>query len=64
VHAGIKDDVRHAHADGYVRVLAATKTAQSLALTAHAPANAATVPDRHGMCHQLANDGKGSWTTT
>jgi hypothetical protein len=63
VHAGIRDDVRHAHADGYTRVLAATKTAQTLALTAHALANAATVPDRHGICHQLANDGKVRWTT-
>jgi hypothetical protein len=63
VHAGIKDDVRYAHADGYARVLAATKTAQSLALTAHALANTATGPDRHGICHQLANDGKVRWTT-
>ena len=63
VHAGIKDDVRHPHPDGYARVLAATKTAQALALTAHALANAATVPDRHGICHQLANDGKVQWTT-
>lgn len=63
VHAGIKDDVRHPHADGYARLLAATKTAQSLALSAHALANAATVPDRHGICHQLANDGKVRWTT-
>jgi hypothetical protein len=63
VHSGIRDDVRHAHADGYARVLAATKTAQTLALTAHALANAATVPDRHGICHQLANDGKVRWTT-
>jgi hypothetical protein len=62
VYAGIRDDIRHPHADGYARVLAATKTAQTLALTAHALANAATVPDRHGICHQLANDGKVKWT--
>lgn len=64
VHAGIKDDVRHPHPDGYARVLAATKTAQSLALTAHALGNTATVPDRHGICHQLANDAKVRWTTS
>lgn len=63
VYAGIKDDVRHRHSDGYVRVLAATKTAQSLALGAHALGNSATIPDRHGICHQLANDGKVRWTT-
>lgn len=63
VYAGIKNDVRYPHADGYVRVLAATKTAQSLALTAHALGNAATVPDRHGICHQLANNGMVRWTT-
>jgi hypothetical protein len=63
VHAGIRDDVRQRHPDGYARVLAATKAAQSLALTAHALSNATTVPDRHGICHQLANDGKMQWTT-
>jgi hypothetical protein len=63
VHAGIKNDVRQEHRDGYARVLAVTRTAQSLALTAHALGNTATVPDRHGMCHQLANDGKVRWTT-
>lgn len=63
VHAGIKIDVRHEHADGYARVLAATKTAQSLALDAHALGGAATVMDRQGICHQLANDGKVRWTT-
>jgi hypothetical protein len=63
VHAGIKDDVRDAHPDGYARVRAATRTAQSLALTAHALATSATVPDRHGICHQLANDGRVRWTT-
>ena len=52
-----------AHVDGYARVLAATRTAQSLALTAHALGNTATVPDRRGICHQLANDGKVRWTT-
>jgi hypothetical protein len=63
VHAGIKNDLRHPHPDGYARVLAATKTAQSLALAAHALGNTATVPDRHGICHQLANDGRVRWTT-
>jgi hypothetical protein len=63
VYAGIKNEVHHPHPDGYTRVLAVTKTAQSLALTAHALSNATTVRDRHGICHQLANDGKVRWTT-
>ena len=63
VHVGIRDDVLFAHADGYARVLAATRTAQSLALTAHALGNTATVRDRRGICHQLANDSKVRWTT-
>jgi hypothetical protein len=63
VHAGIKIDLRDKHTDGYARVLAATKTAQGLALSAHALAGTATVVDRHGICHQLANDGKVRWTT-
>ena len=63
VHAGIKNDLRQPHPDGYARVIAATMTAQSLALTAHALGNTATIPDRHGLCHQLANDGKVKWKT-
>lgn len=63
VQFGIKDDVRYAHPDGYARVQAATKTAQSLALSGHALGSAASVRDRHGICHQLANDGRLRWTT-
>lgn len=61
VHAGIKNDIRHPHPDGYARVIAATKTAQTLALAAHALGGSATIPDRHGLCHQLANEGKVKW---
>jgi hypothetical protein len=63
VHVGIKDDVRYSHSDGYERVRAATRTAQSLALAGHALGSTASVRDRHGICHQLANDGKVRWTT-
>jgi hypothetical protein len=63
VHAGIKIDLTDEHPDGYARVRAATKTAQVLALGAHPLAKSATVVDRHGICHQLANDGKVKWTT-
>jgi hypothetical protein len=63
VHVGIKNDVRHPHPNGYARVLAATNTAQSLSLSAHALGNTASVLDRHGICHQLANEGKVKWTT-
>jgi hypothetical protein len=62
IHSGIKDQVRRDHPDGYQRVMAATSTAQSLALGAHPLETAAKVADRRGVCHQLANDDKVRWT--
>ena len=61
VHAGIKDDVRDDHVDGYRRVVAVVKTARSLPLAAHPLHTRIHVRDRGGICHQLANDGKVRW---
>ncbi len=61
VHAGIKDDVRGPHADGYQRVLAAVKTARALQLTSNPLTTRIHTRDRGGICHQLANDGKVRW---
>jgi hypothetical protein len=61
VHAGIKDEVRSDHTDGYQRVIAVVKTARSLQLTGHALQSCMSVRDRGGICHQLANDQKVRW---
>jgi hypothetical protein len=61
VHAGIKDDVRDDHVDGYRRVVAVVKTARHLPLAAHSLHTRISVRDRGGICHQLANDGKVRW---
>jgi hypothetical protein len=61
IHAGIKDDVRSGHADGYRRVVAVVKTARSLPLAHHSLYTRVCTRDRGGICHQLANDGKVQW---
>lgn len=56
-------DVRDAdHADGLERVNAVAGAAQVLALDAHALGPSATIRDRRGICHQLANGGRLKWT--
>lgn len=60
-HHGIRDELRQPHANGYVRVFHVVKTARSLQISGHSLVSALTVPDRGGICHQLANDGKVRW---
>lgn len=61
VHAGIVDEVRDDHADGYRRILAAVKAARVLQLTSNPLTTRIHTRDRGGICHQLANDGKVRW---
>jgi hypothetical protein len=61
VHAGIKDDVRGDHADGYRRVIAVVKTARLLPLAGNSLHGRIHTRDRGGICHQLANDEKVRW---
>jgi hypothetical protein len=61
LHAGIKDDERGDHADGYQRVLAVVKMARALQLTSNPLTTRIHTRDRGGICHQLANDGKVRW---
>jgi hypothetical protein len=56
IHAGIRDEIRGDHDDGYKRVLAVARVARDLQLTSHALVSRLTVRDRGGICHQLAND--------
>lgn len=51
------------HSDGYARIIAVTDKAQSLTIDAH-PLSPSTFPrDLKGICHQLANDNRLSWSS-
>lgn len=60
-HSGIRDELRLPHPDGYRRVVAVTAVARTLQVSGHALALSLRVPDRGGICHQLANDDKVRW---
>lgn len=61
LHGGIKDEMRGIHPDGYRRVMSVVKTAKLLPITDHALKDRLSLPDKGGICHQLANDGKVRW---
>lgn len=62
VFDGVIDTVEGQHVDGYERVKAATKAAQDMSLESHPLGPSALTRDRHGICHQLANDDRLKWT--
>jgi hypothetical protein len=63
IYAGVVDtNDDDGYADGYKRVVAVTKAAQDMEIKANPIAPIAQTQDRHGICHQLANDEKLKWT--
>lgn len=60
---GIKPTVRKTHSSGYERLLSAVETAHSLQLGDHVLDGDVHPLDREGICHQLANANKVTWTT-
>jgi hypothetical protein len=62
IYAGVVDTSDDDYPDGYKRVVAVTKAAQEMSITANPIAPIAQTQDRHGICHQLANDEKLKWT--
>lgn len=62
IHAGIRDEIRATHADGYARLLAVVKVARALQLMGHVLHARMSVRDYGGICHQLANEGVVRWT--
>lgn len=63
VFSGIIDTCDASHADGFARVVAVMQAAQSLELDAHPLAPMTFTQDRHGICHQLANEERLKWST-
>lgn len=62
IFAGVVDTHDDDYDDGYKRVVAVTKAAQDMTITANPIAPIAQTQDRRGICHQLANDDKLKWT--
>lgn len=61
IHHGVADALDSFHADGLDRVRAVTRAAQDISLDAHPLGASAFARDRHGICHQLANEDKLTW---
>lgn len=62
VYSGVVDTAEGTHADGYECVKAVMLAAQNMALDAHPLGPSAFTKDRHGICHQLANEDRLKWT--
>lgn len=61
IYTGVVDTCEKAHSNGLDRLVAVTGCAAQLALTANGLIQVTRVQDRHGICHQLANDDRLTW---
>ena len=61
IYHGVIDTHDADHADGFQRVVAVTGVAQNLPLSAHPLAPSTMTRDKHGICHQLANEDRLQW---
>lgn len=61
IYSAVADTHDANHPDGYQRVVAVMKVAQDLPLTAHALSLSTFTKDKHGICHQLANEDRVQW---
>ena len=62
VFSGVIDTSEDEYDDGFERVKAVVKAAQDMQLIANPIAPIAETQDRHGICHQLANEDRLKWT--
>ena len=62
IHTGVVDICDAAHADGYARVCAVTRESRNLPITSNPLMARAKVQDMDGICHQLANENRLTWT--
>lgn len=56
IYTGIVDTHDNEHKDGLARAKAVLKAAQDMSLDAHPLSYCAFAAERHGICHQLANE--------
>jgi hypothetical protein len=62
IHSGVIDTCEDEYADGYERVRRVTQAARNLSLTSNALLGCTNSKDRDGICHQLANEDRLTWT--
>ena len=62
VHAGVIETVHAEHGSAMSRLTAVLNHATLLDLSAHPLVSLTRPEDRKGICHQLANDSKVTWT--
>jgi hypothetical protein len=62
VHSGVVDVETAHHSNAFLRLNAVTHAATILQLNANALITVVKVQDRRGICHQLANENKLTWT--
>jgi hypothetical protein len=63
VHAGVVETIDGEHGSGMSRLTAVLNHAPLLDLGAHPLVSLARPLDRKGICHQLANDSRVTWTS-
>lgn len=61
IFTGVIDVEQDDHEDGYKRVKEVTKESSSLALDSNGLFQVVKLKDRHGICHQLANENRLTW---
>lgn len=59
--AGVADTCEGAHSDGFARICATTAKASDLHMSGNPLSGHAKIRDKHGMCHQLANEDRLFW---
>lgn len=62
VHDGVREVLDDAHANALARVRATTKQAKLLPIEGHPLRDVVRPRDKAGICHQLANDDRISWS--
>jgi hypothetical protein len=62
IHTGVIDICDSDHVDGFERVKRVTQAAREIQLTANALLSCTKPKDRDGICHQLANEDRLTWT--
>lgn len=61
IHDGVIDVAEAEHASGLDRLRTVLTTSAQVDLSGHALVTVSRTRDRHGVCHQLSNDGRLSW---
>ena len=61
VYAGVIDVAQDTHASSLTRLNEVAKTASSLQITSNGLISVTKIPDRKGICHQLANEDRLLW---